>query len=244
MGKTVRVLLVEDELSISFLMSTALEDAGYEVIVAKDVSQAKRLLNSEIPDVIITDIMMPGESGFSLLSYVRKSSDLRLIPVIVSTMLEVEQEAFHEGATAFLAKPFTTERLVDLVNQTVLKDGAPQLIERALGFLKKKQFSEARPILFQILDLKTQGIFPAYASYYLGEISRVSNEYDQAESHYKNTVQYSPDFWRAYNQLGKICNRKKDYHRALTYWKKSLVIHPEQPELKDAIAKIQDLVGA
>ena len=117
-------------------------------------------------------------------------------------------------------------------------------MERALSLLKQKKFVEAKPILNQILDLKTQGTYPAYASYYLGEISRVQSDYDVAESHYKTTLQYSPDFWRAYNQLGKLCNRKKDYYRAITYWKKSLLIQPDQADVKEAISKMQNLVTA
>ncbi len=243
MGARARVLLVEDEPSICFLMATALEDAGYEVVHSQSVSHAKRLLLSEIPDVVIVDIMMGDESGFALLSHIRKNPETRSIPVVVSSALEVEREAFHEGANVFLPKPFSAERLVDVIDGIASKEGAPQLMDRALGLLKERKFMDAKPVLLQILDVESQGTYAAYAAFYLGEISRAQNQSDVAETHYKTAVQFSPDFWRAYRQLGKICSLRKDYHRALTYWKKSLTIQPNQPDIQDAIKQLQNFVG-
>jgi DNA-binding response OmpR family regulator len=242
MGARARILLVDDEPSICFLMAASLEDAGYEVVVSHSVNHAKRLLLSEIPNVVIVDIMMGDESGFALLAHIRKNPDTRSIPVVVSSALEVEREAFHEGANIFLPKPFSAEKLVDVINALASKEGAPQLMDRALGLLKERKFVEAKPLLHQVLDLESQGTYAAYAAFYLGEISRAENQSDAAESHYKTAVQFSPDFWRAYRQLGKLCSLRKDYHRALTYWKKSLLIQPNQPDIQDAIKQLQSFV--
>ena len=117
-----RVLVVDDEPDVLMLTCTALEDAGFDVIQAKDVPQARKLLLSEIPDVIVTDIMMPDESGFSLIKFIRENSGIKNTPIIVTSVMDSEAEIFQQGADAYLPKPFTPEELIKMVNDLVNRE--------------------------------------------------------------------------------------------------------------------------
>lgn len=238
MPKT-RVLIVDDEPDVLMLMNTALDDAGYEVISAKDVPGARKLLTSEIPDLVVTDLMMPEESGFTLIGYVRENPATKNTPIIVTSVLDSENEAMAQGIQAYLPKPFTVRELVDLVGQLVHKEEVPRMMERSLEYIRNKNYKEAQAVLQQILTDAPEGTYPAYASFYLGEITRITGNIDEAENFYKKAVQHAPDFWRAYNELGNIYSARSDYHRAINYWKRSLVINNEQSTLKETVDRLQ-----
>jgi two-component system alkaline phosphatase synthesis response regulator PhoP len=234
-----RVLVVDDEPDVLMLTCTALEDAGFDVIRAKDVPQARKLLLSEIPDVIVTDIMMPDESGFSLIKYIREKSGIKTTPIIVTSVMDSEAEIFQQGADAYLPKPFTPEELIKMVNDMVNREEIPRLIERARDLVRDKNFDEAKKVLNQVLTGGADETYLAFASFYLGEISRHSGNAQEAENHYKQAIQNSTQFWRAYNELGNIYHSRSDIRRALAYWEKSLLINPDQKDLKEKVDKLQ-----
>ncbi|HSE40249.1 MAG TPA: response regulator [Acidobacteriota bacterium] len=234
-----RVLVVDDEPDVLMLTCTALEDAGFDVIRAKDVPQAKKLLLSEIPDVIVTDLMMPDESGYSLIKYVREKSGVKNTPIVVTSVLDTEAEIFQQGADAYLPKPFTPEELIKMVTDLVNREEIPRLIEKARELVKEKNYTEAQQVLNQILKDGVDETYLAFASFYLGEISRQSNKREEAENYYKQAIQNSTQFWRAYNELGNIYHARSDIRRALAYWEKSLLINPDQKELKDTVNRLQ-----
>jgi DNA-binding response OmpR family regulator len=238
MGKN-RVLVVDDEPDVLMLTCTALEDAGFDVVRAKDVPQARKLLLSEIPDVIVTDLMMPDESGYSLIKYVREKSGVKNIPIVVTSVLDTEAEIYQQGADAYLAKPFTPDELIKMVTDLVNREEIPRLIEKARDLIKQKNFGEAQQVLAQIMKGGTDETYLAFASFYLGEISKQSNKIEEAENHYKQAIQNSTQFWRAYNELGNIYHARSDVRRALAYWEKSLLINPDQKELKETVNKLQ-----
>jgi two-component system alkaline phosphatase synthesis response regulator PhoP len=234
-----RVLVVDDEPDVLMLTCTALEDAGFDVIRAKDVPQAKKLLLSEIPDAIVTDLMMPDESGYSLIKYVREKSGIKTTPIVVTSVLDTEAEIFQQGADAYLPKPFTPEELIKMVTDLVNREEIPRLIEKARDLVKEKNYTEAQQVLNQILKGGVDETYLAFASFYLGEISRQSNKPEEAENYYKQAIQNSTQFWRAYNELGNIYHARADIRRALAYWEKSLLINPDQKELKDTVNRLQ-----
>lgn len=234
-----RVLVVDDEPDVLMLTCTALEDAGYDVIRAKDVPQARKLLLSEIPDIIVTDIMMPEESGFSLIKYIRENSGIRNIPIIVTSVLDSEAEIFQQGADSYLPKPFTPEELIKMVTDLVNREEIPRMVEKARELIKEKKFDDAKVVLTQILSGGADDTYRAFSSFYLGEISKAQGKLDESENHYKAAIQNSTQFWRAYNELGNIYHTRADIRRALAYWEKSLLINPDQKELKETVEKLQ-----
>lgn len=109
-----RLLLAEDDQLLAALLSFRLKKAGYEVIQCVDGKEMKEQLSLKLPDVIVSDIMMPYFSGIELVDYVRKelASD---IPIIIISSAGNEANvlsAFELGANDFLSKPVSPSELL------------------------------------------------------------------------------------------------------------------------------------
>lgn len=95
---------------------------GYEVIAAFDGLQAVREAYKERPDLILLDIMMPIGDGYTVFENLKRSVQIRLIPVIFVSALpprEVEEKVAQLGAQGFIAKPFDSEELVAEVKKVL-----------------------------------------------------------------------------------------------------------------------------
>ena len=105
-----RLLVVEDEVLIRFLVCDVLREAGYDVIEAADGDEALDVLKAGIRvDLMLSDVRMPGSTdGMALLAFVRQN--LAELPVIITSGHLAPEIALAEGAAQFLAKPF---KLVD-----------------------------------------------------------------------------------------------------------------------------------
>lgn len=114
------VLVVEDELLIRMMVSEELRDCGYQVIEAADADEALVILEACPPDLVISDVKMPGSlDGLGLLAAAKRS--LPTLPVIlVSAHLEAA-EAMEEGAALFIPKPFSLGVIVDAVRDELAK---------------------------------------------------------------------------------------------------------------------------
>ena len=113
-----RVLLAEDEETIAVTLCHALEDAGHEVVRAGDTRAALEQLAAGNPDVVVTDIRMPGAGGMEVL---RRSVELDpRRPVLLMTgygTVEQAVEAMRIGAAHYVQKPFRNEAVVALVER-------------------------------------------------------------------------------------------------------------------------------
>jgi len=127
-----RILVVDDDEATSFILQKRLGHAGYEVILADSVDQALELLSKQKPDLVMSDVMMPGASGYDLCRRIRESGELRNIPVIlVSARDQVDAivEGLDAGADDYLAKPFNPDELLARVrSQLRIKELQDQLL--------------------------------------------------------------------------------------------------------------------
>lgn len=108
----VRVLLVEDERTIREPLADYLVDRGFTVSAAADASEARTLLGALGFDIVVADIMMPGEDGLSLARHIRENIDL---PVILLTARTEEVDrvlGLELGADDYITKPFSPRELV------------------------------------------------------------------------------------------------------------------------------------
>ena len=106
------ILIVEDESNIRNLVSTVLDTAGYQTIVARSCSDAKTLYASYLPDLIILDLGLPDADGMNLLQFVRQNS---LTPIIVLSARSNEGDkiqALDCGANDYVTKPFHSGELL------------------------------------------------------------------------------------------------------------------------------------
>ena len=104
-----RILVVEDESAIAELISINLRHAGFEVTIAATAEQAQAAVNGELPDLIILDWMLPGQSGVALAKRWRGEARTRELPIIMLTARGEEADnvaGLDAGADDYLSKPF------------------------------------------------------------------------------------------------------------------------------------------
>ncbi len=109
-----KLLLAEDDAMLASLLKFRLEKEGYEVVLCIDGKEMKEELQRALPDVIISDIMMPYFSGIELVDYVRNDLGSK-VPIIIISSAGNEQNvlsAFDLGANDFLSKPVSPSELV------------------------------------------------------------------------------------------------------------------------------------
>lgn len=115
-----RIYLADDEENIRVIMKTFLENAGYAVECFEDGTALVRRFEKVPPDLVILDIMMPGEDGLSICSYLRKKSR---VPIIIVSSRDTAFDkviGITQGSDDYIAKPFLPLELVARV-QAVLK---------------------------------------------------------------------------------------------------------------------------
>lgn len=127
-----RVLVVDDEYDIRYLVQAALEHC--EVLTAADGPSALALLRHADIDAILLDVMMPGMDGFSVLRRIRADEHYRDVPVIMLTAKTGEQDhvrAFRDGADAYLTKPFGVDDLDDTLALVTNRSAGERAAARA-----------------------------------------------------------------------------------------------------------------
>ncbi len=118
--KKKRILVVDDEVHILHVVSLKLRNAGYEVLTAQDGREALELVQTECPDVLITDFQMPYLSGLELCRRLRQMPATREIPAIMLTArgFALEEKAMSDnGIRICLNKPFSPREVLRLVDE-------------------------------------------------------------------------------------------------------------------------------
>jgi DNA-binding response OmpR family regulator len=110
-----KVLVVDDETALLEVISYTLNEAGFEVQTATDTVQAQTSLGVFNPDLIILDIMLPGESGFDFCRRLRQQSDVPIIILSAKTEEVDKVLGLELGADDYVTKPFSPRELVSRV---------------------------------------------------------------------------------------------------------------------------------
>jgi DNA-binding NtrC family response regulator len=119
------ILVVDDELGIRALLSEILTDEGHTVELAENAAQARQVRESLRPDLVLLDIWMPDVDGITLLKE-WNGGGLLTMPVIMMSghgTIDTAVEATKVGASAFLEKPITLQKLLRAVEQALVKPG-------------------------------------------------------------------------------------------------------------------------
>ncbi len=126
MSQTAKVLVADDDERIRTLLLDTLSALGYKTIGAKDGEEALALLESQKPDVVISDIRMPKLNGLSLLRNIKNKNPK--IPVLMITgynFAYTRDQALDSGADGFLAKPFRISKIEELMQSALGIKGYP-----------------------------------------------------------------------------------------------------------------------
>jgi DNA-binding response OmpR family regulator len=114
-----RVLLVDDDIEIMESMRTVLESKGYEILVARDGNQGLVMAESENPDLVVLDMMMPKRSGFLVLERLRRSRPVPMRVIMITANEGSRHKAYAEmlGVDDYIRKPFAMDRLLESVER-------------------------------------------------------------------------------------------------------------------------------
>lgn len=111
-----RILVIDDDPAICALLSRVLEDAGYAVEEAPDGASALAMLAASPPDLLITDVVMPGLAGWSVFARARRVAPT--LPIVVMSGVDTgfpQQERALADQAVFLRKPFDIDQLLAAV---------------------------------------------------------------------------------------------------------------------------------
>jgi len=126
-----RILVVDDQPAIAGLMSQLLNLRGYDVVTAASAEEAEAEIRRQLPDLILSDVMMPGKSGYELCRELKENPATRLIPFVLITGLSDSGDkvrGIDAGADDFLNKPVLAEELIARVKSLLrLKEFTDEL---------------------------------------------------------------------------------------------------------------------
>ena len=132
---TPTILAVEDEPAIRELLAVNLADAGYDVKTAEDAETAQRMLHGELPDLVLLDWMLPGQSGLAFAKQLRADARTRELPIIMVTARgdEADRVAGLEAwVDDYVTKPFSPRELKARI-KAVLRRRAPEAAQEPLA---------------------------------------------------------------------------------------------------------------
>lgn len=130
-----RVLVVEDEAAIAELIAINLRHAGHDVTIAMAAHEAQAQIDAVLPDLVVLDWMLPGQSGVALAKRWRSDPRTRDLPIIMLTARAGEADkvaGLDSGADDYLTKPFSTNELMARI-RAVLRRKAPESLDLAVN---------------------------------------------------------------------------------------------------------------
>ena len=137
MSQKKRILLIEDEEDIAALIKLQAEISGYKLHVEVDGINGYRAIEREKPDLVILDIMLPGQNGFDVCRKMKNNPDLRNIPVIIVTAKGEELDVvlgLELGADDYVAKPFSPKVLFSRIKAVLRRGKEPEKTLKVLSF--------------------------------------------------------------------------------------------------------------
>ena len=123
------VLIVEDEPEIRELLNFSLTRAGFNVTEAETGESALQCLDSNLPDILIVDWMLPGMSGVELAKRLRRDELTSALPLLMLTARNEESDilkSFESGIDDYMSKPFSPKELVARIKALLRRSGAPE----------------------------------------------------------------------------------------------------------------------
>ena len=120
--KRKRILIVEDNLDLTYILLRLVENAGYDSILAVNGQEAVDMAASQQPDLILMDIMMPVMDGIEATRQIRQNPKTSSIPVIAVTAMSSvrdKERCLENGCNDYMSKPFTPSQLTAKIQQVL-----------------------------------------------------------------------------------------------------------------------------
>ena len=169
------VLVVEDEPAIAELIAVNLRHNGFQPTVAPDSFAAQREIDAVLPDLVLLDWMLPGESGLSLARRWRNDPRTKAVPIIMLTARGDEADrvaGLDAGADDYMAKPFSTKEMLARI-RAVLRRRAPEQAAVTLEVGRLKLDTATHRVTFDGQALKLGPTEFKLLQYLMGHAERV-----------------------------------------------------------------------
>jgi putative nucleotidyltransferase with HDIG domain len=164
-----RVLIVDDDHLVRDALRFALEDAGYDVWAVAHGADALAVLESQVVDIVLSDIFMPGMNGFELLKQIRqRRPDVPVILVTGFGNIEMARQALKEGATDFITKPYNVSEIPILIERNLMRHTIESSRTRNLQEEVRRSYRATLEALLAALDTRdteTEGHSERVAAY-------------------------------------------------------------------------------
>ncbi|MFO7816989.1 MAG: response regulator [Thermodesulfobacteriota bacterium] len=168
------ILVVDDSSFVRKTVCTGLSRAGFKVVEAKNGQHALEMLSECKPDLIVTDINMPGLNGMALCRRIRQDPRIDFVPIVIMSTEDdrrIMREAIQQGAAGYIVKPFNIEQLI--INIEKLLSDHVQLVLQ-----EKKRLDLERDMLFNSISSLVQALEArdVYTRGHSEVVSKVSEE--------------------------------------------------------------------
>ena len=115
-----KILVVDDDPYILMSLEFLMKKNGYDVMVARNGTEALDIVEKQIPDIVLLDIMMPDVDGYEICRYIKKTAKLKHAKVVFMSAKSKEadiQKGYDLGAALYITKPFSTRELVKQIKE-------------------------------------------------------------------------------------------------------------------------------
>ncbi len=123
MSTTKKILVVDDDPYILMSLEFLMKKNGFDVMVARNGTEALEIVEKQVPDIVLLDIMMPDVDGYAICKHIKSSKKLKDAKVVFMSAKSKEtdiQKGYDLGASLYVTKPFSTRQLLkqvqDLIN--------------------------------------------------------------------------------------------------------------------------------
>lgn len=257
-GSKPLVLAVDDEPEILEILELTLANRGMEVRTADGGRKASDILRAEVPDVILLDAMLPEIHGFELCSQIKKSEQLRHVPVIIISAIYTGWNFSQDvrrmyGADDYIEKPFSPKEVAHRVEQMLARSGhqaqAPEVqqAQRASVRAVKKglellQSGEVEPALEQAERAVELDPFEPRAHFVLASALNAAGRFYEAISAYERVVELAPEQFSAQKNLAVLYERQGFRAKAVEMWMRALENSPSDAVRQTVKAHLVDLL--
>lgn len=142
-----RLLVVDDEPKLLLAVAAVLRSEGFDVTTARNGRDALVQIAKSVPDLVVSDILMPHMDGFALARHLRSADHTKLVPIVFLTAKDDTRdrvEGFRTGVDAYLAKPFEPDELVAVIRSILDR---VERTQAAIANLVGKETDEDEPLV-------------------------------------------------------------------------------------------------
>ena len=115
-----KILIVDDDRATATLLRTLFEIEGFNGVVCPKPDEVVNTARREQPDVVLMDVHLAEVDSIEILQQIRSDHDLRAVPVVMTSGMDLRERCMGAGASAFMLKPFKPTELVALIKQQVV----------------------------------------------------------------------------------------------------------------------------